>query len=80
MQKKQDERKTKRTMHLVLGLALLFFAVILAINGVQKLQAAAVFSAVIAICGVILFGGVGVMLLVGELRRCHNPNEQEGTH
>lgn len=80
MQKKQDEHKSKRTMNLVLGLALLFFAVILAVNGVQKIRAAAVFSAIMAICGVLLFGGVGLMLLIGELRRWHRPNEQEGTN
>lgn len=78
MKKKQDEHTKKRTMNVILGLALLVFAVVLAVNGVQKIRAAAVFSAVMAICGVILFGGVGVMLLTGELRHWRRPNEEEG--
>ena len=69
MQKKQNEEEKKKALNFVLGFALLFFAVILAVNGVQKLQADAVFSAIIALCGVVLFGGVGVMLLVGEIRQ-----------
>ena len=71
MKKKQNEQELKKTMNLVLGLALLFLSVILAVNGVRKIQEAAVFSAVIALCGVVLFGGVSMMLLVGEIRqRC----------
>ena len=69
MKKNQNEQEMKKTMNVVLGLALLFLTVILAVNGVKKLQEAAVFSAVIAICGVLLFGSVGVMLLVGEVRQ-----------
>lgn len=75
MEKKRNEQEKKRAMSLVLGLALLFFAVVLAINGIRKIQAAAVVSAVIAICGVILFGGVGIMLLAGELRHWRKPKE-----
>ena len=69
MKKKQNEQDMKKTMNVILGLALLFLTVILAVNGVRKIQEAAVFSAVIAICGVVLFGSVGVMLLVGEVRQ-----------
>ena len=57
MKKKQNEQDMKKTLNMVLGLALLFLSVILAVNGVKKIQDAAVFSAIIAICGVILFGG-----------------------
>lgn len=73
MKKKQNEQEMKKTMNVVLGLALLFLAVILAINGVRKIQEAAVVSAVIAICGVVLFGSVGMMLLVGEVRQWMKP-------
>lgn len=73
MKKKQNEQDMKKTMNVVLGLALLFLAVILAINGVRKIQEAAVVSAVIAICGVVLFGSVGMMLLVGEVRQWMKP-------
>lgn len=69
MKKKQNEQDMKKTMNVVLGLALLFLTVILVVNGIKKIQAAAVFSAIISIAGVILFGGVSVMLLVGEIRR-----------
>lgn len=69
MKKKQNEQDMKKTLNVVLGLALLFLSVILAVNGVRKIQEAAVFSAVIALCGVLLFGGVSIMLLVGEIRQ-----------
>jgi len=69
MKKKQNEQDMKKTLNVVLGLALLFLSVILAVNGVRKIQEAAVFSAVIAFCGVLLFGGVSIMLLVGEIRQ-----------
>ena len=75
MKKKQNEQDMKKTMNVVLGLALLFLAVILAINGVRKIQEAAVVSAVIAICGVVLFGSVGMMLLVGEVRQWMKPKK-----
>ena len=69
MRKKQSEEDKKKALNIVLGIALLFFAVILAVNGVRKLQTDSVFSAIIALSGMALFGGVGVMLLVGELRQ-----------
>jgi len=69
MKKKQNDQDMKKTMNVILGLALLFLTVILAVNGIKKIQVAAVFSAIIAICGVLLFGSVGVMLLVGEVRQ-----------
>ncbi len=69
MKKKRNDQEMKKTLNLVLGLALLFLAVILAINGIKKIQADAVISAVIAIFGVLLFGGVGICLLVGEVRQ-----------
>lgn len=75
MKKKQNEQDMKKTMNVVLGLALLFLTVILAINGVRKIQEAAVVSAVIAICGVVLFGSVGMMLLVGEVRQWMKPKK-----
>jgi len=69
MKKKQNDQDMKKTMNVILGLALLFLTVILAVNGIKKIQVAAVFSAIIAISGVLLFGSVGVMLLVGEVRQ-----------
>ena len=69
MKKKQNDQDMKKTMNVILGLALFFLTVILAVNGIKKIQVAAVFSAIIAICGVLLFGSVGVMLLVGEVRQ-----------
>lgn len=75
MEKKQSTGEKKRTMNVVLGLALLFFAVVLAVNGVRNIQTAAIVSAVVAICGVVLFGGVGIMLLVGEARHGHKTKE-----
>lgn len=69
MAKKQKEQEKKQTMNVVLGLALLFLSVVLAVNAVQKVQAAAVVGAVMGFCGVALFGGVGICLLVGEVRQ-----------
>ena len=63
---KEQERKT--ALNLILSLALLFFSVILAVNGVKKSMDAAVISAVVGFAGALLFGGVGVCLLIGEIR------------
>lgn len=69
MKKKQSDQEMKKAMNLILGLALVFLTVILAINGVRKIQEGAVFSSIIAVCGVLLFGSVSVMLLVTEVRQ-----------
>ena len=69
MSKKQDEQTMKKTMNWVLGFSLIFLAVILGINAVRKVQETAVVSAVIGFCGLVLFGGVGISLLVGEIRQ-----------
>lgn len=69
MQKKQNDQEKKTALNIILGLALLFLTVILCINAVNKVQASAVFSAVIGFSGTALFGAVGVCLLVGELRQ-----------
>jgi len=69
MAKRQNEQGQKQTMNWVLGLALLFLAVILAVNAVSKAQNSAVFSAVIGFLGAALFGGVSLSLLAGELRQ-----------
>ena len=63
---KEQERKT--ALNLILSLALLFFAVILAVNGVKKSMDAAIISAVVGFSGALLFGSVGACLLIGEIR------------
>ena len=75
MKKKQNEQDMNKTMNVILGLALMFLTVILAVNSVRKVQDAAIFSAIISIAGVILFGGVSIMLLVGEIRQWLKPKK-----
>ncbi len=68
MHKEPKAQDRKTALNLILALALLFFAVILAVNGVKKSMEAAVVSAVVGFAGTLLFGGVGVCLLIGEVR------------
>ncbi len=68
MHKDPKEKEHKTALNLILALALLFFAVILAVNGVKKSIDAAVISAVVGFSGTLLFGGVGICLLIGEVR------------
>ena len=65
---KDNGQERKTVLNLVLSLALLFFAVILAVNGVKKSMDTAIVSAVVGFSGTLLFGGVGVCLLVSEIR------------
>lgn len=65
---KDNGQERKTVLNLVLSLALLFFAVILAVNGVKKSMDTAIVSAVVGFSGTLLFGSVGVCLLVGEIR------------
>lgn len=68
MHKEPNEQERKTALNLILSLALLFFAVILAVNGVKKSMDSAVVSAVVGFAGTLLFGSVGVCLLIGEIR------------
>lgn len=67
MHKKPNEQERKTALNLILSLALLFFAVILAVNGVKKSMDGAIVSAVVGFAGTLLFGGVGISLLIGEI-------------
>jgi len=68
---KHNETPQKKTaLNLILSLMLLFLAVILCINAVNQFRdGAIVFSRIISITGTLLFGGVGICLLVGEIRQ-----------
>ncbi len=68
MPKEPKEQERKTMLNLLLSLALLVFAVILAVNGVKQSMDAAIVSAVVGFAGTLLFGGVGICLLIGELR------------
>ncbi len=68
MHKKPNEQERKTALNLILSLALLFFAAILAVNGVKKSIDSAVVSAIVGFSGTLLFGGVGICLLIGEVR------------
>lgn len=67
MHKKPNEQERKTALNLILSLALLFFAVILAVNGMKKSMDGAIVSAVVGFAGMLLFGGVGISLLIGEI-------------
>lgn len=67
MHKKPNEQERKTALNLILSLALLFFAVILAVNGVKKSMDGAIVSAVVGFAGMLLFGGVGISLLISEI-------------
>lgn len=68
MHNKPNEQERKTALNLILALALLFFAVILAVNGVRKTMDGAIVSAVVGFSGALLFGSVGICLLIGEIR------------
>ena len=68
MHKKPNEQERKTALNLILSLALLFFAAILAVNGVKKSIDSAVVSAIVGFSGALLFGSVGTCLLIGEVR------------
>lgn len=70
MGKHQDPQKKKASLNIVLSLMLLFLAVILTAHTIRHFQeGAAVLSKIISICGALLFGGVGLCLLAGEVRQ-----------
>ena len=69
MEKKQDGKLKKSGMNLILGLMTLFFAVVLIFAAVGQFGAGKGVSGAVSICGVLLFGGVGAVLLCSELRR-----------
>lgn len=69
MDKKQDPNKKKAGMNLILGAALVFLAVVLISAAVGQIQTGKGVSAGVSICGVLLFGSVGVVMLVGEIRQ-----------
>ena len=56
-------------MNLILGLACVFFAVMMVFAAVGQFGSGKVVSGVVSVCGVLLFGGVGAVLILGELRR-----------
>ena len=68
MHKNPNEQERKTALNLILSLALLVFSVILAVNGVKKAMDSAIVSAVVGFSGTLLFGTVGVCLLIGEIR------------
>lgn len=69
MGKTQDPNKKKTGMNLILGAALLFLAVALISAAVGQIQTGKGVSAAVSICGVLLFGSVGIVLLAGEIRQ-----------
>ena len=68
MHKEPKEQERKTALNLILSLALLVFAVILAVNGVKKSMDSAIVSAIVGFAGTLLFGSVSICLLVGEIR------------
>ena len=55
-------------MNLILGLACIFFAVVMIFAAVGQFAAGKGISGAVSVCGVLLFGGVGAVLFLSELR------------
>ena len=76
MKQKQEpgrETKQKRAFSAIMGTALLFLGVVLAVNLVGHLQANDVFAAIISALGALLFFAVGVILFSDLFRRKKPP-------
>lgn len=70
-EKTPQEEKRQNSLHVILSLALLLLSVVLAINLKTHFSHGSTFQAVINILGILLFCGVGLVLLVGVVRRVH---------
>ena len=76
MKQKQEpgrETKQKRAFSAILGTALLFLGVVLAVNLVEHLQNHDVFAAIISALGAQLFFAVGAILFSDLFRRKKPP-------
>lgn len=76
MKQKQEpgrETKQKRAFSAILGIALLFLGVVLAVNLVEHLQNHDVFAAIISALGALLFFAVGAILFSDLFRRKKPP-------
>lgn len=67
------ETRQKRAFSAILGMALLFLGVVLAVNLVEHLQNHDVFAAIISALGALLFFAVGVILFSDLFRRKKPP-------
>ena len=59
----------KMGMNLILSAALFVLVVVLIAAAVGQIKTGKAVSAGVSICGVLLFGSVGLALLLGELRQ-----------
>lgn len=67
------ETRQKRAFSAILGIALLFLGVVLAVNLVEHLQNHDVFAAIISALGALLFFAVGAILFSDLFRRKKPP-------
>lgn len=67
------ETRQKRAFSAMLGIALLFLGVVLAVNLVEHLQNHDVFAAIISALGALLFFAVGAILFSDLFRRKKPP-------
>ena len=66
----KKSKGSKAGMGLILGIVLLFLAVFLVSAAIRQIRSGSQWlSAVVSICGVVLFGTTGICLIMSEIRQ-----------